>query len=397
MKVIIWSNAPWCATGYGMQAKQLSKRLKADGHEVSVIANYGLSGAPMTTGDGIQVMPQGAHPYSLDIGNAHARLLLGDEPGVIIPLYDTWPLLEAPDLFSDPKWDVWYWAPIDHAPAPPKVIEWCRNHNVIAMSQFGYDMLKAADVEPGYMIWHGIERDLFKPTPSDIRNLMGVPDDAHLCTTVMANIGQAPVRKSWFENLLAWRIFAEKHPDAHLYIHTQLRHPRGVDLVALMRMWQLPEEKVRIVDQGVYAGGMITQEDLAAIYTAADVTLMATAGEGWGVPAAESIACHTPVIGTRFSAQIEVIGDCGWLVPYVTMWDYMQGAAQATPAIDGIVEALEASYTGGKAPFAEKCEAQAARFDADVIYAEKWRPFLADREIKPNRQQRRAQKRRKAA
>jgi len=387
MKVALWTNAPWAATGYGMQAKQLSKRLKADGHEVGIIANWGLSGAPITTAEGIPVLPQGSHPYSLDVADAHAKFFFEGERGLVIVLYDTWPLLEQPDFLKDH--DAWYWSPIDHAPPPPKVQDWCRNHNVIAMSEFGRQQLTGVGIPPAYMIWHGIERDVFKPTESDIRTVMGIPQDAHLTTTVMANIGQAPVRKSWFENLIAWRIFAEKHTDAHLYIHTQLRHPRGVDLASFVSMWGLPTDRVHVVDQHAYAAGVIDQERLAAIYTAADVTLMATAGEGWGVPAAESIACGTPVIGTNFSAQPEVIGEAGWCVPFLTFFDYMQGAAQAIPIIDGIVDALDASYTQGRAAYADKCAAQATKFDADRVYDEHWRPFLKDREAKPNRQQRR--------
>lgn len=388
MRIAVWSNAPHAPTGYGQQCAQLTKRLKADGHEVAVIANWGLTGAPMTTDDGVMVFPQGSHPYSIDVADIHARNWFGGEPGTIIVLYDTWPLLENPDFLKDH--DVWYWAPIDHSPAPPRVQEWCRSHDVIAMSEFGARELTNAGMAPGYTIHHAIERDVFRPTESDIREQMGIGADAHLTTTVMANIGQTPLpRKMWFENLLAWRIFAEQHDDAHIYIHTQLRHPRGVDLASFIKLWGLPIERVHIVDQGAYVSGIIGPDKLAAIYSASDVTLMATAGEGFGIPAIESIATGTPVIGTNFSAQPEVIGDAGWLVPYLTFFDYQQGAAQALPLIDGIADALERSYTEGRGAYADKCAAQAAKFDADTVYADKWRPFLADREAKPNREQRR--------
>jgi glycosyltransferase involved in cell wall biosynthesis len=389
-KVAIFSNSPWSPTGYGTQTAQLAKRLQADGHEVGIIANWGLTGAPMEW-EGMTVLPQGSHPYSLDTLNSYGKWFHGGERGLVIVLYDTWPLLEAgPELLNDREFDAWFWAPVDHAPLPPKVGAFCKDRNVIAMSEFGARMFADAGMPAKYMIWHGIDTATFRPVESDARKTLGVPEDAHLTIATMANIGQAPVRKSWAENLLAWRIFAEKHDDAYIYIHTQLRHPRGVDLASFISAWGLPADRVRIVDQGAYAAGMVQPEQIAALMSASDVMLMATAGEGFGLPAAEANACGTPVIGTDFSAQQEVVS--GWLVPYHFMWDYMQGAAQAVPDINAIASALEQSYQQSddeRAEMSQRAREHAMRFDADTVYAEKWRPFMADREARPNREQRR--------
>ena len=390
MKLLWWSNAPWTGTGYGGQTAQVIKRMRADGHEVAVAANWGLTGAPQIF-EGMPVFPQGDHAYSIDVADYYAQHWLGDR-GLVVALYDTWPLHEnAPELWA--KHDAWYWAPIDHAPPPPKVQEWCRRHNIIAMAEWGREQLEQAGIPPRYTIPHAIERDVFRPTESDIRSVLNVPADAHLTTIVMANIGNAPVRKAWFENAMAWRVFADRHPDAYLYVHTQLRHPRGVDLASFIEIWGLPIDRVRIVDQSAYKAGMVRPEHLAAVYSASDVTLMATMGEGFGIPALESQACGTPVIATDFSAQREVVAS-GWKVPFATVWDYGQGSAQALPDIHAIVDALEKSYAADaeqRAAMREAAIAHAAKYDADKVYAEHWRPFLADREqvIPLNREQRR--------
>ena len=391
MKLLWFSNSPWSPTGYGEQTKQVVRRMRADGHEVAIHANWGIVGAPQTV-DGIPIFPQGAHPYSLDTMDYWADQWLG-ERGLVISLYDVWPIeQERHDIYA--KHDAWYWCPVDHVPPPPKVQAFLHDHNAIAMSDFGRQQLTNVGMPPAYTIPHAIDRTIFKPTESNMRDLMGIPDDAHLTCTVMANIGQAPVRKSWAENLNAWKHVAESHDDAHIYIHAQLQHPRGIDLASMINLWGLPGDRVHVVDQGAYSGGVVTQDHLAAIYSTADVTLMATAGEGFGVPALESASCGTPVIGTDFSAQPEVIGPAGWLVPYQPFWDYMQAAWQALPLIGGIRDALEQSYelsrdAGKTAEMRAAAIAHAEQYDADKVYAEHWRPFLADREPKPNREQRR--------
>ena len=323
------------------------------------------------------IFPGGAHPYSLDTADFIAHTWLDGHDGIVIVLYDTWPLLEHAELYKGLR--AFYWAPIDHDPVPPKVLAWVREHPTIAMSKWGQQKLAAAGVTSDY-IPHAIETSVFRPTPSDMRTVLRVPEDAHVSLALMANIGQSPVRKAWFENLIAWGTFAAQHEDAYLYIHTQLQHPRGVDLASCIIAWGLPQDRVRVVDQGAYANGFIAQDDLTRIISAGDVLLMATAGEGFGVPAIEAQACGVPVIGTDFSAQSEVIG-AGWKVPYAPLWDYFQMAMQASPSIPAIVDALEKSYATKQDPAADAAlraaaVAKAAEYDADRVYADYWRPWL---------------------
>jgi len=42
---------------------------------------------------------------------------------------------------------------------------------------------------------------------------------------------------------------------------------------------------------------------------------MASLYEGFGLPAAEAMACNTPVVVTSAGALPEVVGDCGVIVP----------------------------------------------------------------------------------
>ncbi len=63
--------------------------------------------------------------------------------------------------------------------------------------------------------------------------------------------------------------------------------------------------------------GKISAEDLRERYQTAQVTVVPSLYEGFGLPAAESMACGTPVVATRAGALPEVVGEdgTGLLVP----------------------------------------------------------------------------------
>jgi glycosyltransferase involved in cell wall biosynthesis len=63
--------------------------------------------------------------------------------------------------------------------------------------------------------------------------------------------------------------------------------------------------------------GKLSSEDLRREYHSAQVTAVPSLYEGFGLPAAESMACGTPVVATSAGALPEVVGEdgAGVLVP----------------------------------------------------------------------------------
>lgn len=378
MRLAWYSNAP-SPTGYGVQTASITRRLKEDGHEVSVLANYGQQ-VGVADVDGITVWPQGAVIYSLDVVDAQCDII---KPDVVFVLYDTWVLKDA---FRDRR--VIGWAPVDHYPPPPQVLSWARSHEVIAMSEYGARAFREMGVEPIDTIWHGIEK-VYQPSPSAIRESLKVPDDAFIVGIANANIGTTPVRKNWGGNLEAVARLMREHDDVYLYLHTDLRHPNGMPIDILITALGIPGDRVRMVPPVLYKGSLIDASEMARLLTACDVMLAATKGEGFGLVPAEAAACGTPSIVSDFSAQPEVIGDTGWKVPVQLDWDHNQGSWFCTPFTGFIHRALQEAYeergTEAAKQRSEACVEHAKRFDWDHLYDTKWRPLLASLEPQAER------------
>lgn len=395
MKITWASNAPWAGTGYGMQTKLMIPRLLADGHEVAVAANHGLSGAPMTDpATGVPVFGNVSDTYQNDVLLGYDELFRAGDPGWIITLYDVW--VYDPPRFKDAR--IASWTPVDHYPAPPRVAAWCRDHETIAMSRFGESALREAGVSPHYAP-HALDLDVWKPTPSGARAQLGIPDDAFLVMINAANKGNMPPRKAWGEMLSAIALFMRERPDVYVYIHSEQSGTHGgVDIPILMAALDLPPDRFRWPNQLAYLAGLIPQGTLAALYSTADVLLASSMGEGFGIPVIEAQACGTPVIVTNFSAQPELVG-AGWTVGYQPWWDFTQGSWFAMPLIAQIVKALHASYEArGDQSLAAAAVAKGAEYEADKVYAEHWRPILASLEAKLDtrpRAERRAKRRKR--
>lgn len=69
------------------------------------------------------------------------------------------------------------------------------------------------------------------------------------------------------------------------------------------------------LDGMVHFTGRLTRDELVKRYSAAKIAVVPSLYEGFGLPAAEAMACGVPVIATTGGALPEVIGDAGILVP----------------------------------------------------------------------------------
>jgi len=363
------SNSPAAPTGYGNQTQVFTQRINAD-YDVTMTAFYGLQGAPMMF-SGMPVMPGGTDLYGNDTIEADALHFGAD---FVISLMDVWVLRqEVTQRFA------WCpWLPVDHDPVPAPVLDALKTaYQPIAMSRFGQKALKEAGIDALY-IPHGIDTSVFYPRDrAESRKELGYTDNAFIVGMVMANIGE-PSRKAWDQQLRAFAEFQKTHPDAMVYLHTDVLGTKGVDIRALVKRIGIPSSAIIEVGLYEYARGLIGWDWMARMYSSLDVLMNATMGEGFGIPIIEAQACGCPVIVTDFSAMPELVR-AGWKVGYSDKFLTAQGSYQVLPSVPELVKALEQAYEKrGDMDFREQARAGVAKeYDADVVYREQWKPALA--------------------
>ncbi len=244
----------------------------------------------------------------------------------IMTLYDVW-------VYNGWKDDipVISWVPLDHVTLPPGVAQFLRRENVtpVAMAPHGKRQLDNADINSVY-IPHAVNTKVFQKTPKIMgpdgmmptRELLGVSDDTFLVAMVAANKANSILhRKSYDVNFMSFSAHLQSHPDSHLYVHADpAPNVGGFDLGVLARVCGIPPEKITFANRDKYRVGY-SQAELAALYSAADVLLAPSYGEGFGVPTVEAQACGTRVIGSGWAATADLVAEDGWLVEGQPHWD----------------------------------------------------------------------------
>lgn len=340
MKILIHSNAPWLPSGYGKQTAHLVRTLQQMGHEVTVSAFAGLTGAPIDW-HGVTVLPSGMYEYGVDVLLPH---IAGVEPDLTIALMDVWKLGPLAEQLRDVNMAAW--VPVDCTPLSRLDEAFFKTSNVrpIAMSRFGEEQLKDAGLDPLYAP-HVVDRDIFRPlSPEDrekYREGMGLAD-RFLIGLCAANNDAA--RKGFPEQFEAFRRFHKRHPEAMLLVHSVAKGARGLDLPRIAAELGMDPGSIRFTDTYAQVSGIFDDSLMADWYGVLDVLTSCSYAEAFGVPMIEAQACGTPVVATSGSAMYEV-SNHGWSVAGEPFWNHVHGAWWTRPKIDAIVRSYEKAYT----------------------------------------------------
>lgn len=338
---LLWASN-WAATSaYAQQSRLFVRRLMQDGHKITVSALASSNRAPYDD-DGIPVYSMLHDGLGNDIINLHAATA---KAHAILSLIDVWRL--DPNVWGALAW--YAWCPVDHMPAPPLVVDrLSKARKVLALSRFGQQQLADAGVSSLY-VPHAVDNDVFVPIPKDeARRKLGLAEDKFIALFVGVN-DSVPSRKGIPELLMAWQEFLSysHSTDVMLYLHTgrnghlPVNSIGGVKLDTVIATLMLNNGTIFLTDQTQYWLGY-PQSHVALLYAAADVLVLPTRGEGFGMPLIEAQAMGTPVITTNFAAGAELV-HAGWTVTGTPEWGY-QDAFVMRPEPHEIATALQAAY-----------------------------------------------------
>jgi glycosyltransferase involved in cell wall biosynthesis len=378
------SNAPWASTGYGDQTALFLKHIREAGHNPAIIAFYGLHGGILQW-QGMPVFPKGHQDYGQDIAAAHTKQYGAK---YLFSLVDAWVFNNSPFFDSvrelKIRWIPYF--PVDSEPLPQFVkVAVERAYRRIVFSKHGAKMMEQAGLDYHY-IPHAVDTKILQPQDRaesfDKLKRAGtpLPEDAFIVGMVAANKG-APSRKAFTQNIQAFIEFKRKHRDAVLYLHTSRSENgeyNGVNLPEFCTLMGLEVGRdVFFPDQYSYYLGY-PKSYLANLYSLMDVHLLASTGEGFGIPIVEAQACGAPVIVGDWTAMGELCFS-GWKIPKEEsepVWTPL-AAFQFTPRVGAIVDALEQAYSKrGNPQYRTKARLGALDYDADTVVNRYWLPFL---------------------
>lgn len=330
MRILWVSNAPDMPTGYGNQTAIFVPRLREAGHEVAIFGLAGCEGAPREW-NGFKIYPRAADPWGNDIVLGHADHFKAD---LIFTLMD--PHVFDPNVYGRKPWCAW--TPVDGDPLQIATRNVLKHENgprwVWVMSDYGRRQFPLTN--PTY-VPHGVDHKVFCIRDrEESRKALGLPLDAYIVLMVAAN-NSRPSRKGFFEAFSAFRIFAESNKKALLYVHSIASGVFGGEDLPMVAntVGHMP---IRYAPQYEYVCGLLGSDHMVSLYSAADVYLSASHGEGFGIPVVEAGMCGLQSIVPLNSAQSEValVGRKATVNRYM----HIEGTLWGRPRIIALAEEL---------------------------------------------------------
>jgi len=81
----------------------------------------------------------------------------------------------------------------------------------------------------------------------------------------------------------------------------------GWNIEYMAKYYDIQDYLIPPMMQAIDKGGGVTEEKMVEIYNLMDVFVLPTAGEGFGIPTVEAMACGKPVIITNYTTGYELV------------------------------------------------------------------------------------------
>ncbi len=324
MKALIVGDSPFLKTGFGRVNAIAAKAFADAGFEVGCVS--GLSMDPVEDDLGYKMY----YPEQGDVVGLHKtnEAIYDFEPDIVYHTGEPGTMTGFARVIPA-RLPFLTYAPIEGEPIV--ISEW-RNVlsqlPVITCSQYGADILKRyCGISDPAWVYHGIDHDVFKVNGrrDEIRNILGW-SDKFVVMTVASNVRRKQ-HPRLFEAIAILK-HTYKQDDVILYDHTVPFDSHWLE------GWNLPEIAYAfdILDIVKFNPAIVKGNDsiddvspyngigLVDLYNAADLFVLPSQVEGFGLPIAEAMACGVPVMVTRYAAGWEVARPAGIGIP-VSDWE----------------------------------------------------------------------------
>lgn len=324
---LLWiGDSPEVSTGFGRVAQGILESLLTTGnYNISVLGINHPVGIPHRYEGMFRIYPARAKGDIYGY-NMIDDIMKNERPEVVFINNDLWICQEYSKKIPAGVKIISY-SPVDALPIEK---DWlgplvATNTRVTTYTEFARQAIKDAGYKKKIPIFgHGVDTDEFYPI-SDARNFLnGIPNDVF----VIQNVGRNQPRKRIDLFLKACSIFLDsipkkEHKDVMFYWHGSLRDI-GWNLITLAQRWEI-DDKLLLTDQTNFtpASGVSIQM-LNKIYNVADVHVLTSMGEGWGLPNFESAACGVAQVVPNHSACKEIWKDSAKLID-IKYWEVLTG------------------------------------------------------------------------
>ena len=218
---------------------------------------------------------------------------------------------------------------------------------VFTCSKYGSDILKRDVGIDADWVYHGIDHDVFKVNGrrDTVRKMAGW-DDKFVIMTVATNVRRKQ-HPRLFEALSILK-YRYHQKDIILYDHTIPFDGYWLE------GWNLPQiaYQMGIFNEVVFNPAMTRNNDaipetaaydglgLVDLYNAADLFVLPSQVEGFGLPIAEAMACGLPVMVTKYAAGWEVASPAGYPIP-VKDWEvHKSGTRYANADVEALASEI---------------------------------------------------------
>lgn len=344
MKVLVTGDSPFISTGFGRVNRHVAKAFADAGYDVGVVS--GLSMDPVEDSLGYTM-------FYPEVGDVMGMLALPEaiksfEPDLIYSTGEPG-MVTAYTRVTPARIPFLAYVPIEGEPIINQ--DWktlMRAVNVITCSEYGAKVIaRDAGVPEPKWVYHGVDHDVFRVNGrrDEVRKMLGW-EDKFVLMTVGANVRRKQHPRLFEALALLKHHYHQK--DIILYDHTipfDGYWLEGWNLTEVAEAFKVREEvffNPAILKHGdsIPDVGLFDGLGLVDLYNAADLFVLPSQVEGFGLPIAEAMACGLPVMVTKYAAGWEVARDAGYGIPVKDWETHKSGTRYANVDVEALAKEI---------------------------------------------------------